>query len=167
MHSGNVAQDILLSKLINATNGITGNLNKVTKEFNDQSRREEYERRRMLNFLTNLDTIRETITRAESTLQNLMTNISIITIGKLPLHLLPPNVLVEGLEAVGNTLLTPTTSGVLWNYYHLTMVKSIVTNDGIRLFIELSIIVYPNLRLMYSILFLFQQKSPVHKILQL
>lgn len=100
MHSDNVAQDILLSKLINATNGITGNLNKVTKEFNDQSRREEYDRRRMLNFLTNLDTIRETITREESTLQNLMTDISIITIRKLPPHLLPPNVLVEGLEAI-------------------------------------------------------------------
>lgn len=100
LHSDNVAQNILLSKLINATNGIPGNLNKVTKEFDDQSRREEYERRRMLNFLKNLDTIRETITRAESTLQNLMKDISIITIGKLPPHLLPPDLLVEGLEAI-------------------------------------------------------------------
>ena len=96
-----------------------------------------------LDLITNLDIIRETITKAESVVQNLMADISMITMGKIPPHLLPPDVLIEGLEAIsevlpaGNTLLSPTTSGVIWDYYHLTMVKF---NDGIRLFIELPIV---------------------------
>ncbi len=84
---------------------MTSNLNKVKAEAEAHSRLEEYERRRMLNLITNLD--------------------------------------IEAISEVlpaGNTLLSPTTSGVIWDYYHVTMVKSIVTNDGIRLFIELPIV---------------------------
>ena len=146
LHNDKLTQEVIISKLINATNSVTSNLNKVKAEAEAHSRLEEYERKRMLNLITNLDIIRETITKAESVVQNLMADISMITMGKIPPHLLPPDVLIEGLEAIsevlpaGNTLLSPTTSGVIWDYYHLTMVKSIVTNDGIRLFIELPIV---------------------------
>jgi hypothetical protein len=50
----------------------------------------------MLNLITNLDIIRELIMRAESVVQNLMTDISIITMGKIPPHLLPPDALIKG-----------------------------------------------------------------------
>ena len=146
LHNDKLTQEVIISKLINAINSLTNNLNRVKAEVENHSRLEEYERRRMLNQITNLYIIREAITRAESVVQNLMTDISIITMEKIPPHLLPPDVLIEGLEAIseilpaGNTLLSPTTSGVMWNYYHLKLVRSIVMNDGIRLFIELPIV---------------------------
>ena len=105
LHNDKLAQEVIISKLINATNSVTSNLNKVKAEAEAHSRLEEYERRRMLNLITNLD--------------------------------------IEAISEVlpaSNTLLSPTTSGVIWDYYHVTMVKSIVTNDGIRLFIELPIV---------------------------
>ena len=105
LQNDKLEQKVIISKLINATNSVTSNLNKVKTEAEAHSRLEEYERRRMLNLITNLD--------------------------------------IEAISEVlpaGNTLLSPTTSGVIWDYYHVTMVKSIVTNDGIRLFIELPIV---------------------------
>jgi len=40
LHDDNVAQDAILSKLINAENNLTSNLNKVTKEMENQSIKE-------------------------------------------------------------------------------------------------------------------------------
>lgn len=93
-------------------NIITSKVNKLTRKIDDQSRKREYERKRMLNLLTNLETIRDIISRAESSVKNF----------------------ISAVLTIGNTLLPPllTTSRVLWNCCHLTIVKSIFTNDGIR-----------------------------------
>jgi len=70
----------------------------------------------MLILPTYLGIIRDTITRAEWIVQNVMTDISI---GNIPPHFLPLDLLIKGLEAIStilprsNTLLPPTTSGVL------------------------------------------------------
>ncbi len=101
----------------------------------------------MFSLLTNIEIVRNTIDRADNMSQDLLIDVSAIAAGKIPPHLLPPDLLVEGLQAVskvlpnGNTLLSPTSSGVLWNYYNLTIVNSIVLQDGLRLLIDLRIIV--------------------------
>jgi hypothetical protein len=66
-------------------NIITSKVNKLTRKIDDQSRKREYERKRMLNLLTNLETIRDIISRAESSVKNFIS--AVLTIGNT---LLPP-----------------------------------------------------------------------------
>jgi hypothetical protein len=96
LQNDKLEQKVIISKLINATNSVTSNLNRIKAEVETLTRVEEFKRRRMLNLITNLDIIRELIMRAESVVQNLMTDISIITMGKIPPHLLPPDALIKG-----------------------------------------------------------------------
>jgi hypothetical protein len=96
LQNDKLEQKVIISKLINATNSVTSNLNRIKAEVETLTRVEEFKRRQMLNLITNLDIIRELIMRAESVVQNLMTDISIITMGKIPPHLLPPDALIKG-----------------------------------------------------------------------
>jgi hypothetical protein len=147
LHNDNAAQDVFLDKLTSATNNLMTNLARLRKDFDSTAKREEFERRAMFTLLANIEIVRDTIDRADNMIQDLLIDVSAIAAGKIPPHLLPPDLLVEGLQAVskvlpnGNTLLSPTSSGVLWDYYHLTIVNSIVLQDGLRLFIDLPIIV--------------------------
>ena len=147
LHNDNAAQDAMLVKLTTATNGLLADLTQMKFDYGQAERQHDLERRTLFAFLTNIEMIRDTIDRAANIVQDLLVDVSTIATGKIPSHLLPPDLLMEGLQAVskvlphGHSLLSPTSTGILWDYYHLTIVRSLVLDDGLRLFIDLPIIV--------------------------
>lgn len=54
----------------------------------------------MFSVSSNIEIIRDTVDRADRIVQDLLIDISEIAMGKIPPHLLPPDLLVEGLQAV-------------------------------------------------------------------
>ena len=54
LRNDKLSQEVIIRKLINATNSVTSNLNRGKAEAETHSRLEELERRRMLNLITNL-----------------------------------------------------------------------------------------------------------------
>ena len=54
LHNDKLSQEVIISKLINATDSVTNNPNREKAEAEAHSRLEELERRRILNLITNL-----------------------------------------------------------------------------------------------------------------
>lgn len=158
LHNDNVAQNAAISKLESASNSINNELKRLKNDVDNKSQQAEYERRLMFSIFANIEVIRDTVDRADRIIQDLLIDISEIAMGKIPPHLLPPDLLVEGLQAVSNilpqemSLLSPSSTGVVWHYYHLILVKSVVLNDGLRLFIDLPIIVPRSTFNLYNII---------------
>lgn len=147
LHNDNIAQDALLSKITVATNNLGTILAKLQTDIAEKLDRNDHEARIRFNLLTNIEITRDAIDRANNIVQDLLLDVSFIAAGKIPPHLLPPDLLLEGLQAISNvlphdySLLSPIASGTLWDYYNVVKVQSIVLNEGLRLFINLPIIV--------------------------